>query len=100
MPDLIAQGAEESQRWRRLILPRMPIIVGRAGHWGTPWDKQISRSHAEIVWKHGRLLVRKLPEATNPVFLRGKASDQFYIKPGEHFVIGNTTFTLADEQVN
>jgi adenylate cyclase len=100
MPDLIAQGAEESQRWRRSILPRMPIIVGRAGGWGTPWDKQISRSHAEIVWKHGRLLVRKLPEATNPVFLRGKATEQFYIKPGEHFVIGSTTFTLTDEQVH
>jgi adenylate cyclase len=100
MPDLIAQGAEESQRWRRSILPRMPTVLGRAGNWSAPWDKQISRNHVEIVWKHGRLLVRKLPEATNPVFLRGKPSDQFYIKPGEHFVIGTTTFSLADEQVN
>lgn len=100
MPDIIAQGAEPTQRWRRSILPRMPTIIGRTGNWGSPWDKQISRAHAEIVWKHGRLLVRKLPEAANPVFLRGKASEQFYIKPGEHFVIGTTTFTLADEQVN
>lgn len=100
MPDLIAQGTEPSQRWRRSVPPRQTLVLGRAGAWAAPWDRQISRRHAEICWKHGRLQVQRLGDATNPVFLRGKARDIFYVKPGEHFVIGQTTFTLTDESVN
>lgn len=99
MPDLIAQGQQPEQRWRRSVPPRQPIVIGRAGPWATAWDRQISRGHVEIQWKHGRLQVRKLPEATNPVFLRGKGTDHFFLKPGEQFVIGSTVFTLADEKV-
>ena len=34
------------------------------------------------------------------MFLRGIEVDRCAIEPGEHFVIGQTTFTLADQQVN
>ncbi len=99
MPDLIAQGGRPEQRWRRGVPPRQTVVVGRDGPWAVAWDRQVSRQHAEICWKHGRLQVRRLPDAANPVFLRGAANDQFFIKPGEHFVIGSTMFTLADEKV-
>jgi len=99
MPDLIAQGQQPDQRWRRSVPPRKAVVIGRGGPWATAWDRQISRSHVEVQWKHGRLHVRRLPSATNPVFLRGKQKDSFRIKPGEQFVIGSTMFTLADEKV-
>ncbi|EMI57040.1 adenylate/guanylate cyclase [Rhodopirellula sallentina SM41] len=42
-----------------------------------------------------RLRVTKDPRARNPIFYRGKPREQFVLVPGEHFVIGQTTFTLA-----
>jgi adenylate cyclase len=101
MPDLIAQGAEPENRWRRALPPDRKCALGRSsGAWAIPWDDRISRRHVEICWHDGSLSIEKLPEARNPVFFRGRQRESFAIKPGEHFVIGGTTFTLADEQVN
>ncbi len=41
------------------------------------------------------LTVEQLPTARNPIFLHGAEAKAFQIKPGEHFVIGQTTFTLS-----
>ncbi len=99
MPDLIAQGAEPDNRWRRRLPVGRTCILGReAGFWSTAWDRRISRRHVEIGWHENRLEVRRLPSARNPVFVRGHEHDFFVLYPGEHFVIGDTTFTLADEQ--
>jgi adenylate cyclase len=96
MPDLIAQGAEANDRWRRSLEEGHRYILGRAaGTWSTPWDAQISRRHAEIAWRDGRLEVEMLPEAQNPIFVRGRQRAIFSVRPGEHFVIGSTTFTLS-----
>ncbi len=102
MADLIAQGTEPENRWRRALPPGRRLTLGRAtGAWSVSWDDRISRRHFEICWEQGRLEIEKLSEATNPVFFRGQNRQKaFYIKPGEHFVVGNTTFTLADERVN
>jgi adenylate cyclase len=100
MADLIAQGAQPQYRWRRRLPPGAPQILGRVGgQLATPWDERISRKHAELIWQEGCLQVRLLPEARNPIFYRGRRRDSFELQPGEHFVIGETTFTLADEQV-
>ena len=101
MPDLIAQGSQPQHRWRRKVPAETPQVIGRGlGPWSTPWDDRISRRHVQIVWQEGRLHVTVLPEARNPVFHRGRKSDDFEMRPGDHFVIGGTTFTLADERVN
>jgi adenylate cyclase len=99
MPDLIAQGPELDQRWRRPLPKDVPFHLGRtAGDWATPWDERISRLHAELRWQAGRLAVETIEGARNPVFYRGRKADQFSLKPGEHFVIGATSFTLVDER--
>lgn len=99
MPDLIAQGPEVDQRWRRPLPSDTPFVLGRmAGDWATPWDERISRQHVSLRWWDGRLTVQLLPGARNPVFFRGRKQDAFSLKPGEHFVIGATSFTLADER--
>jgi adenylate cyclase len=101
MPDLIAQGVEAQQRWRRPLPEAELIVLGRqGGAWAVPWDHLVSRRHAQVLWNGRQLEVVRLPEARNPLFLRGKEVDGCTLAPGEHFVIGQTTFTLADQQVN
>ncbi len=101
MPDLIAQGTEIQQRWRRPLPEGQEIVLGRlCGVWSVPWDNQVSRRHAGLSWNGRRLLVRRLPEAKNPVFLKGRRKDRIELAPGEHFVVGQTTFTLADQRVD
>jgi adenylate cyclase len=101
MPDLIAQGPKPEQRWRRKLQAGVKQVLGRAaGPWSTPWDERISRRHVEIVYRDGRLFVEAVEGASNPVFYRGYKTDQFHLRPGEHFAIGQTTFTLVEERVH
>ncbi len=104
MPDLIAQGPSPSDRWRR-PLPKdpalqHPVILGRtAVGWAVPWDDRISRSHVRLKWNGSRLEVSKLIDARNPIFHKGLRQDEFNIGIGDHFVIGQTTFSLVDQRV-
>ncbi|MCA9264257.1 MAG: FHA domain-containing protein, partial [Planctomycetales bacterium] len=100
MPDLIAQGAHPQHRWRRRLPENRTLALGReAGPLSAMWDAQISRLHADLQWKFGKLHVTRRPEARNAIYVRGREVKQFTLLPGEHFVIGTTTFTLADEQL-
>jgi adenylate cyclase len=99
--DLIAQGSTPQHRWRRTLPRDRVVILGRAGGgWPAEWDDRISRRHAELSWDGRRLRVRQLAEARNPIFVQGLPAEEFEIGPGDHFVIGETTFTLSDERVN
>jgi adenylate cyclase len=98
--DLIAQGGESRHRWRRTLHEGRAVVVGRAGTWPVGWDDRISRRHAELVWDGRRLRVRRLAEARNPIFVAGSPADEFEVGPGEHFVIGETTFTLSDQRAS
>lgn len=122
MSDLIAQGSLAKNRWRRplpastgqrIIDPDSQsqcwdddsvITIGRDGSpgWQVNWDDRVSREHAQLrLQPDGSLLVRKVFEARNPIFYRGQKQDSFRLMPSEHFVIGQTTFTLATRpQVN
>jgi len=101
MPDLIAQGGRPQHRWRRTLPAGQQLALGRSeGIWQTPWDEQISRVHCHICWESGRLQVQRIPEARNPIFYGGQPVDAVSLAPGEHFVIGQTTFTLSNEQVD
>ncbi len=100
MPDLIAQGVQLEQRWRRRVNDGQTIVVGRsAGRWSVPWDDRISRSHVRVQCRRGGLLVERLTDTLNPVFFRGSTQDQFQLQCGEHFVIGSTTFSLVDQEL-
>jgi len=101
MPDLIAQGEEVQQRWRRTLPLGKFLELGRAtGVWAVPWDQHVSRRHARLRLADDRLEVLRLPGARNPIFFHGQEQDRFWVRPGEHFVIGTTTFTLADQRVS
>lgn len=101
MSDLIAQGPSNEHRWRRelpAVASGVGIVIGRAGaDWEVPWDAMISRVHVRLEpLPEDRLKVTRLTTARNPVFYRGQQTASFTLVPGEHFVIGHTTFTLAN----
>lgn len=104
MPDLIAQGPSPSDRWRR-PLPKesagpVVVLLGRtAAGWAVPWDDRISRNHASLNWNGVRLEVSRVADARNPIFFKGLRQDAFEIGIGDHFVIGQTTFSLVDQRV-
>lgn len=101
MPDLIAQGTEPRHRWRRPLIAHVPVTLGRsAGTWDVPWDQQISRQHAQLIWNGDALVVTQIPTAHNPIFMRGEQCDQCELRLGEHFVIGATTFSLVDQKID
>ncbi len=101
MPYLIAQGAAPSQRWKRRLTVGRRCLLGRGDHgWQVTWDDRISTRHAELEFSAGRLQVTRLSSAKNPIFFHGTACDSFSLAPGEHFVIGTTSFSLAEEEVD
>jgi adenylate cyclase len=96
MADLIAQGSQAGFRWRRKLPDNQQAILGRAsGALSVPWDEQISRQHVEVRWHSGRLSVNQLESGRNAVYFRGKEARQFELRPGEHFVIGETRFMVT-----
>ena len=101
MPDLIAQGPRPQDRWRR-SLPDANVesILGRTSEpWAVTWDDRVSRKHATMHWNGNQLEVKRLPAARNAIFYRGQQQDSFAANVGEHFVIGQTTFSILDQQV-
>jgi adenylate cyclase len=95
MAVLIAQGRRFEDRWRRSIPPDQACRLGRAApQFRVPWDDRISREHVQLQAVDQLLRVEKLSTAANPVFYRGEPQEKFYLQPGEHFVIGSTSFTL------
>ncbi len=100
MTDLIAQGPNAQDRWRRKLRVGQACVVGRAApSWPAPWDDHISRRHVSICWQDNRLEVERLQDARNPVFFGGREVEKCFLKAGQHFVIGGTTFTVTDERV-
>jgi len=98
MPELIAQGVDPKDHWRRPLTSGRAVTLGRAaGEWAIPWDRYASAAHAEVVWEKERLRVRRLPAARNPVFFRGEEIEAFDAHSGDCFAIGETTFTLVVE---
>ncbi len=52
MADLIAQGPDSGDRWRREIPDFMSgseLVIGRnEGDWLVPWDPLVSRQHVRL----------------------------------------------------
>jgi len=99
MPDLVAQGEDPKNTWRKSFPSGRGVTLGRkAGmsEWVADWDAQISRWHATLEWKNGKLWVHRNPDATNQIFFQGTPNDEFAVAVGEQFVIGKTTFLLEE----
>ena len=99
MAELIAQGMQDQQRWRRSLPEDRMVLLGRtAGEWSVPWDEEISRRHAQLTWSGGRLHVCRMRTARNTIFVGGEAIEEADLRPGESFVSGETMFTVTDDK--
>lgn len=98
MPDLIAKGTDERERWRVELRPGQVYVLGRdpAADLTVPWDPHVSRKHVELTLHGDRLTVRRLTAAANPLFFAGNPLETCEIGAGGHFVLGSTTFVFAE----
>jgi adenylate cyclase len=99
MPSLSAHGNDPTHFWCR-ILPAEALTLGRSATlstWSVPWDRMISKRHAILLWRDGRLWIQRDPTAKNAIYVNGQPRDEFSLGPGESFKIGDTTFELELE---
>ena len=98
MLELVAQGKTSQDRWRKVLLEKLPFVIGRTSKdWAVNWDEKVSRKHARLRLVDSILCVEKIPEASNPIYYNGVDEESFSIRPGEHFAIGDTTFLLTND---
>ena len=96
MFELIAQGPQPAQRWRKDVPAGGPYVLGRSveADFPVPWDRGISRQHLSLQVGHESLSIARINGNSNPVFVDGEARESFTVAPGARFAIGETTFTL------
>ncbi len=107
MPKLVARGPGTLEKRCRLR-PERPVRLGRRPSpddaevdlFEIPWEGKLSRNQAELRWARGRLDVKRLSEAKNPLFFKGEENASFSMSLGEHFVVGETAFTLSEDRVS
>jgi adenylate cyclase len=107
MPELEARYRPDPSKFWRKTLPAEEVKLGRRPgervgevRWAVEWDDFISGLHASLQWRNGKLLVRRrmVPEPTrNPLFFKEQECNEFVVAPGEHFVIGETVFTVLGD---
>lgn len=97
MAELIAEGKGVDQHRRLPLVAGTVVRMGRAPRtgWKIPWDRKISREHAEIEWQDDTLTVRRLEAARNPIWFRGDSQNEFTATIGEQFQIGDTVFRIG-----
>ena len=91
--ELVVQGPA-GQTFRQQFVEGQVIRLGRApaSGWAVSWDRSISREHADLCWKNGKLTVTCLPTAANPVRLRGAPLREIVVSGSEAFEIGQSSF--------
>ncbi len=58
------------------------------------WDERVSRRHAEVVLGAAHIVISRLPDSSNPVFVDGEAVQTAKVRPGQSFVIGASRFEV------
>ncbi len=107
MPKLVARGpGAEEKRCR--IRPERPVRLGRRPDsddtafdpFEVSWEAKLSRNQADLKWARGRLEVARAADSKNPIYFKGEEKTSFSLVLGEHFVVGETTFTLSEDCVS
>jgi len=96
--ELVAQGLELKQRWRTAVHPGDQLLIGRspAADLVIPWDRLVSKRHAQIAVREREIAVQRLSAAKNPLLFDGQSVDSCTVPVGRQFVIGNTTLRLEE----
>ncbi len=96
MFELLVSGTDHKSETRHPIVGS-GTTVGRAepAEIVVEHEAFLSRSHLSLLPKRDTVVVTKLSEASNPVFFQGREQAEFELRPGEHFIVGETLFRLA-----
>jgi adenylate cyclase len=94
---LIAESSDASQRTQHTLAVGTTAVLGRdvSADIVISWDAAISRRHAVITTRSDRVVVERLPDATNPLFFQGRSVARCELRKGDHFVIGGTLFRIS-----
>lgn len=99
MLQLIAVGPEPKLRLRHPLLPGEAYTLGRTSDaiLPIPWEPALSRVHLALKVVDGRseVLLERLPQARNPVFVGGEEVVTRRLTGGESFVVGETRFVVS-----
>lgn len=95
--ELQALGIDDTQCAILNLIDDSVVRLGRApqNDWVVGWDRLISREHAQLKWHDGKLQVRCLEKATNPIIINGESFRELKIDVGGEFLIGATKFRLV-----
>jgi len=95
-------GRQPNQILLMVLEPSQIIRIGRApkNGWAIPWDKTISREHADLRWSDQKLHVEMTATARNPIVYQNRMTKRLAINPGESFQIGLTTFHTTEVPSN
>ncbi|MHC4875760.1 MAG: adenylate/guanylate cyclase domain-containing protein [Planctomycetota bacterium] len=96
--DLIATGPDEGQQKRLRLDPGPSYVIGRSVSvaLSIDWDPALSREHVNAAVIDSEPRITRLSTASNPVYFAGAACDDFNLRPGESFAIGQTQFRLIE----
>ena len=91
--ELVIQGPA-GQLLRQQLIEGQTVRLGRAPAkgWAVEWDRSISREHADLIWRNGRLSITCLATAANPIRLRGTTQRAIDVGGSEAFEIGQSNF--------
>lgn len=99
MLELVVQGTKSTQTRRHPLPSGMRLVIGRqTAELTVPWDPLVSHSHVQLDVRPGHIQLTRLPTARNPLFFGGEAVDSCRVEIGQHFVIGTTSFHLAEAE--
>jgi adenylate cyclase len=98
---LIAHGPQ-AEHWKMPLHEGTRASLGRAADadLSAPWDPKISRRHVQLRVTPEGVEVTRLPSTANPLFFAGREVQECLVRPGEHFVLGETTFQLVDDRLD
>lgn len=94
---LIVEGKNASHRFRVALTEGSVFRLGRAASCDVtvPFDLTVSREHANLCWKNGRLRVTCLPNARNSLLYQDAVFREICIAANDSFVIGSTKFAVG-----
>ena len=97
--ELIVNGSA-GQEFRQQLVEGQTLRMGRAPAKGLAiaWDRAISREHADVCWRDGKLSVVCLASASNAIKLNGKLLRDVVVSDSEAFEIdGSPPFLLGGD---
>lgn len=94
---LIAVGPDPKLRVRHPLSAGETYTIGRSPEalLPIPWEESLSRVHLQLKVTDGGVVLERVPQARNPVFVGGEEVTKRRLSGGDSFVVGETRFVIS-----